>query len=143
MEIKYYIADEIREEKSGKPMLIGLYPDNVILINVPEDPQSNPGNLDFSYQLNKLSFLINFRDETDAPTTLSVDLEYFRPNNILIGEKQRVPPFQLEPGKSTSLIIESSPFIVYESGDHYFRITINGTETYDCKFIVRINKIST
>lgn len=54
----FYLADDIRIEQSGKPSMVGFYPDNAIVVQLPKDaPDPTKDN---PVGIASLAFLANF-----------------------------------------------------------------------------------
>lgn len=130
MKLNFYLADEVRSEQSGKQMLLGLYPDKVVIVNIPHNQGDNTPE---GYILDKLSFLVSVGD---AIGKHSASVQIISPSGKPLGEETALPDFELKEGKSHSLVIESKPFPFSETGN-YKLIIILDKEPHEFIFEIR------
>lgn len=70
--IRVYLAEDIREEANGKVSLVGLYPDNVVVLPLPDD---HPGpTAEAPIQIRSLGILVNIGGLGSA-ATVAIELE--------------------------------------------------------------------
>lgn len=123
--VRFYMAEDFREEKDGKVSAICLYTDLNVLLQIPPDlPDPTPEN---PAALRSLCFLFNI---IKAPINSSVSIDLQTP-----GRKQSVVASHALPANdgATNFIIRMDPFIVTELGRQTFTVTINQQKfEFDC-----------
>lgn len=135
MKINFYIADEIRNEQGGKPFLIGLYPDHVVVVNVGKDqPEIGSSGEKIGYLIERLAFLVCV---SEAPGKHTVAVQYFDPSGNPLAPRTALPDFEIEKGLSASLVLESKPFPFPESGMYKLSFEIDGN-MHELPFEMRV-----
>lgn len=133
MKVKFLMAEEIRPEASGKLTILGLYPDDNLILSsreaIPEGvPPETPRGME------KLVFLINVSDASNKLLKFKVRiidpyLELYKPE-IQVGEGK------IKKGASRSFIIELKPFIINLVGVYVFNFYVN-KEVFSFPFEIR------
>lgn len=128
--VKFFVADDIRAEASMKPMIFGLYPDDVVRALMqagqPQPTQEVP------IVIQSLAILAVF---IDCKGTFEAEIALYQPNG-----KALIEPKKLEEGLSTSkltavgektnisFIANFMPFTIPEFGKYRFVIKLDETE---------------
>jgi hypothetical protein len=120
MKIKFLVAEEVRPELSGKSTVIGLFPDDVLIMQGkrPENaPPEMPEGID------RLSFLMNVSDIPEGKHHFKGNIsdpsgEPYNPVSDL-GEEI------LPKGISRTIVVEMKPFIVKKKGVYHFNLYVD------------------
>jgi hypothetical protein len=120
MKIKFLMAEEIRPEINNKASIVGLFPDDVVVLirNRPADaPPEVPDGVE------RLSFLINVGELPEGVhkfkgIIITPSGEPYNPE-MLLGEEIA------KKGFSHSLIVQLKPFIVKSRGIYHFNFYVD------------------
>lgn len=120
-----YIADDIQILQGGKPVAFGLYPDHVLVLNVPPGMPSKINDATPA-ALNGLSILITIVGLEPGERTVT-------PSLLLPNGKQgpqQIVPMQLlvKPGGAANLTFRFTPFVVPQAGKYVLKVPIDGEE---------------
>lgn len=132
MKIKFLMAEEMRPEASGKLTILGLFPDdNLIITNtaypVDVSPETPRG-------IEKLVFLVNV---SDAPKgKLKFKARITDPSGGEYKPEMQLGEGHVEKGASRSFIVELKPFIVDLIGVYVFNFYVN-KEIHSFPFEIR------
>ncbi|HEY3300499.1 MAG TPA: hypothetical protein VGJ90_06955 [Methylophilaceae bacterium] len=143
MKVNFYIADEIRQEASGKQMLLGFYADYVLIVNIPKNAPDNT----HAVQLEKLTLLLNISDFGNNSDNLSSSLQLFGPDNKALGDVQQLPATKaVSTNQSINYVVEIKPFVINSEGGYKLTMTVTDTKTshaekFDFEFFIRYNFI--
>lgn len=108
--VNFYMAEDLRQEVNGKVTAIGLYPDHVAILQIPEDiPDPTDAAPIF---IKSMGFLFNVSGIT-KPTTVSVDIESGGKRKPFLEAQEFAA---LEPGKSLNLLGVMAPCQVSSFG---------------------------
>jgi hypothetical protein len=122
-EVRFYLADDFREEKDGKVSAINLFTEPRVVMQAPAilpDPsQDSPA------ALQALSFLFNV---SKAPVGASVSIDLKGPTGTQSVLKDQPLPDPSAAGESINLIMRRAPFIVTALGTRTFTVTVNKRE---------------
>jgi len=134
MKLKFLLADEVRAELSGKQTIIGLYADDVLVVNDMERPAGVPP--DAPIAIDRLSFLVNI-------SHVSVGVHNYRaqivsPAGVMHGQEILMGEAKTEKGKSHTLILEAKPFVLAGEGIYKLDFYIDNIP-HSFPFEVRIN----
>lgn len=132
MKIKFLLAEDIRTEQNGKHLVIGLLPDDVVLIPTAAFDEDGSGEAPPA-GLDRLSFLITI-SQIDAGHH-QASFEFRSPTGQTIGS---IPDtsFDTEEGKSASFVFNVAPFILHGTGEYSVLLTLDGT-THPLPFEIR------
>lgn len=122
--VKFYLADDFRSESSGKVTAVGLYPDNVIVLNTPAN--SPEPSKDRPYGVSSLGLLICIGGSQGT-----------FPVSISVGENE---PFrktiELKIGMSSNLVLAFRPLLLASLGFKKVKVTVDAT-VHDFQFEAR------
>jgi hypothetical protein len=129
-EIRFYMAEDLRQEAGGKVSAIGLFPDNVVVlplpISVPEPTETVP------ILVKSLAFLFNFSKLPEA-TDISVDIEINGVRKPFIEQKRHPDP---GPGRSINMSVMAQPCVIQSFGLRKLIVTV-GEEVQEFEFEIR------
>jgi hypothetical protein len=121
-QVRFFVAEDLREEVGGKISAIGLYPDNVIIVSMP--PDSPEPSAEKPAAIRSLSFLFNISGLVSS-SKVSIEIQ---------GDGRRQPfmkPQELHPPQqgisSFNLIGISSPFLLASFGTKKFIVSVGDT----------------
>lgn len=137
MRITFLVADEIRREVSGKATILGLFPDNVVIANIPPKPDNVPA--DVPAGIDRLSFMVNVSALPEGTHHFSA--QFIRPSGVPMGDPMEIGEVNVESGKSFTTIFQSSPFVLTEGGNYILAFYIDGEE-YRLPFEIRMNPLA-
>lgn len=122
-EVRFYLAEDFREEKDGKVSAISLFTEPRVLMQMPSThPDPTP---DSPVALHALSFLFNV-SKAPLGTLVSVDLK--SPNSTQSIFKDQPIPGSSVAGGSANFIMRMTPCIVTGLGTRTFTVTVNKRE---------------
>jgi hypothetical protein len=127
--VKTFIAEDVRREFDGKVTLVGLYPDNVIMVS-PDSPE----DVDKPKVIRTLSFFFNISGlPEDGQVTISVDMfvEGSPPRPFMAA--QSVP---VSSNRNANLVGVASPFTFLKYGRRILRVIVGG-QTFEDSFELR------
>ncbi len=125
----FFLADDIRIEHDGKPSLLGMYPDNTVLFQLPQEiPDPSPSTPIHSPGL---SILAHF---PRARGTFDMTLELLGPNGQVIGKS--VGDKLVGDRENINFVTRFSPFPVVGLGHYVMKITL-GKKLYTFDFYIR------
>lgn len=131
---RFFLTDEVRYESNNKPILLGFYPDDVVVVPLPDD-EPNPDK-DHPLAIEGLTILTAFfegqgsfqsRVKLTAPNG-----EFFESNHTVI---------QSEMLGTMINYTKMNPFPVIDFGKYRFTIALDDKE-YDYEFEIRRGLIS-
>lgn len=119
MKIKFLVADEFRAEAGGKQMALGLYADDIIMLEFrPEISVTGlPEGID------RLAFLINVSDVPEAKHIYKVQI--IDPSGKLHGPEISLGEHTIAKGTSRSFVIEAKPFLLQGEGTYQLNFFID------------------
>lgn len=108
-QVRLFVADEIRQEPGGKYALLGLYPDQCVVLTLPDGAQPQTGaQTQGLIAFDGLCFLVNISGYSGKQ---AVSIEFTDP---LVNEKagviSREADFSL--GKSVTFVAKIRPYLV-------------------------------
>ena len=129
-EVRFYLAEDFREEKDGKVSAISLFTDQrVLMLAPPTLPDPTPES---PAALHALSFLFNV---SKAPLGASVSIDLKGPTGTQSVLKDQQIPGPSAADKSANFIMRKAPFIVTALGKRTFTVTVNKRKfTFDFSF---------
>ena len=120
MKINFLVAEEFRPEAGGKQMVLGLYPDDMIVL----EPRPN---IDYSPNipegLDRLSFLITISDAPENKHRYKAQI--IDPSGNPHGPEMSLGESEIEKGTSKTFIIESKPFIMSGKGLYHLNFYVD------------------
>lgn len=132
MHLRLFIADDINQLADSKPLLIGVYTDDILILNVPEvAPQDVP------FALANLGLVASVTQ--CVPGSHSASVSILSPS----GEPAWQLPelrFEASPMGSANILLRTGPIAVRESGEFSFRIRANDQELA-YPFEIRIQRV--
>lgn len=134
MKITFLVGEEIRPEASGKATVLGLYPDNVVIANIP--PKQEGITEDVPSGIDRLTFMVNVSAVPEG--TYHFQAQFITPSDTPMGEIMEMGNVDMATGKSYSAIFQSSPFLVAETGIYKLDFYVNG-ERHQLPFEIRAN----
>lgn len=120
--VHFYLAEDMRQELSGKVSAIGLYTDYTVMVNLP-DEAPDPSDT-APIVLKSLAFLFSISGFT-KPEIISVNLVTEKGVLPFLASKEYPPPGQ---GRSMSLIAAMEPGIVKSFGKRKIVVSVGSTE---------------
>lgn len=122
-EVRFYLAEDFREEKDGKVSAISLFTEPRVVMQAPSIlPDPGP---DSPAALHTLSFLFNV---CKAPVGATVSIDLKGPTGTQTVLKDQPLPGPSASGKSANFIMRRAPFIVTALGKRTFTVTVNKRE---------------
>lgn len=115
----FYIADDIRLEQGGKPSLLGFFPDNVVVVPIPEKTKSPTQKEPIA--VFGLAFLANFPDATGS---YSLGMEFLAPGDVIL-LKSTDGRVATEKDPGINVITRLQPFPIVAFGIHKLIVTLN------------------
>lgn len=137
MKLTFLVADEIRREASGKATILGLFPDNVVIVNIPPKPEGIPEGVPPG--IDRLSFMVNVSSLPEG--TYHFKAQFISPSGKPMGEVMEVGDIEIAAGKSFTTIFQSNPFVILEGGEYNLAFNINDEE-HRLPFEIRINPLA-
>jgi len=131
------MAEDIRPEAGGKLTILGLFPDDNIILTKAAYPEGVPPEMPRGIE--KLVFLVSVSDAPNRKLKFKVRItdpagELYKPE-MQLGEER------VAKGTSRSLIIEVRPFVINLVGVYVFDFYVN-KEIYSFPFEIREQSIS-
>lgn len=120
MKIKFLMAEEIRPEINGKSSVLGLFPDDIIVVqaNRPEgiSPEIPDG-------IERLSFLLNVSDLPEGSHFFKGNIT--DPSGAAYNPLGSLGEETIKKGFSRSIVVEVKPFIVKQKGIYHFNLYVD------------------
>lgn len=137
MKIKFLIAEDIRPEAGGKLTILGLFPDDNIVLAKEDYPEGVPPETPRGIE--KIAILISV---SDAPNRkLKFKGKITDPSGALYKPEMQLGEGRVEKGTSRSFLVQIKPFIVEIEGVYIFDFYVN-KEMYSFPFNIREQSIS-
>ncbi len=137
MKAKFFMADDIRQEASGKFTIIGLYADDVMILNAPAGTPAPTRELTITLP-RKICFLVNLSDIDTGKYPASAEI--VPPDG---GEPQvtvSIPEgIVVDENRSANIISEVDFFPISGNGIYNWRMKIGEFEALDIPFELRLN----
>lgn len=129
MEVKFYLAEEVRPEAGNKMTMLGLFPDGRIICSKVILPEGVPP--DIPRGIDKLVLLISIGKAPNKKLKLRGTLT--APDGVLYGTEFQLGEVHIKKGTSHSIILEFKPFIIKSAGVYIFNLYVN-KETFPFPF---------
>jgi hypothetical protein len=129
--VRFFLADEIRTDDQSKPLIIGLFVDDQVLVNNPLEPK--PEKPIALQSITVLVSLIDCAGRFDAETSL------YGPDGAVIFEGRKIEGgVTAHDGESVglknmNLILKFSPFMIPSYGDYRLDLKLD-KKTYKYEF---------
>lgn len=136
MKIKFLVAEEIRPEMGGKFTVLGLIPDEVLIIES-KRPENAPAEIPDGIE--RLALFLVVSELADGVHKFKGQI--FDPNGAPYNPQVALGEASVEKGTSRSMIIELKPFIVRTYGAYRFDLYIDD-ELASFSFEIRSKPIS-
>lgn len=134
--ITLYVADDLRQEISGKVSMIGLYADRVVVLQIP--PGSPEPSEETPLVIDGLSFLVNIAG-LSGRHRLSV--RFFVDGSSPLSEPQ-MREADFDPQLSANFAVRIRPFAVATFGRKKVVVTVDDNEPMECVFELRKGTLS-
>lgn len=123
-EVRFYVADDFREEASNKVTAIGLYADNRIVLQMPAS-QPDP-TAEYPAAIRSLCFLFNVSEAPEA-AKVSIEIEGPVTNGAVFPEQvlQGKVMLGVSSGVTSNIIVRMDPCIVTALGKRTFTVKVN------------------
>lgn len=120
--VHFYMAEDFRRELNGKLSAIGLYPDHVVVLQLPESlPDPSPQN---PLTIRSLAFAFSVV-HLSGDALISIDVESNGVRSPLVPQDQFAWPGE---GHSVNLLAAIEPWVVQQLGVRELVLTLNGAE---------------
>lgn len=139
MEVFIYVADDIQVLAGGKTLLVGLYPDRVVVVQVPKDPPFKP-SADTPIGISSLSLMLTVVGL--EPGELRVTPRMLLPDGSPSPQQPTPNRVTVVPDGSANLIFKLTPFLVTQGGQYKLLVEIGG-KVIEASFEVRIVEVAT
>ena len=137
MKIKFLMAEEMRPEAGGKLTILGLYPDDNIILTKVTYPKGIPPETPRGIE--KLVFLVSVSDTPNKKLKYKVRIT--DPSGELYKPEMQLGEGRVEKGTSRSFIIEVKPFVINLVGVYGFDFFVN-KEIFSFPFEIREQSIN-
>ncbi|MFZ1547607.1 MAG: hypothetical protein WAT12_11000 [Candidatus Nitrotoga sp.] len=117
MKLNFFVADEFRPETGGKQMVLGLYADDVILLEPVTQIEAIPVGFE------RLAFLINISDVPAGKHNYKGQI--VDPSGKPYGREIIMGELEIEKGMSRSFIIEMKPFLINSKGTYHLNFYVD------------------
>lgn len=129
-QVRFYVSEDIRQEVNGKVSAIGLYPDNVILLQLPDDVPDPTESQPILIQA--LGFLFNVSKLSQA-TTISIDIKTNGKRKPFAQPKEYPSP---GPGRSINILGLMQPVLIASFGEKTLYVKV-GESVYTFNYEIR------
>jgi hypothetical protein len=138
VKIKFLVADEFRAEAAGKQMALGLYADDIIIL----EPKSEVANGGLPAGIDRLAFLINVSDVPEVKHIYKMQI--IDPSGSPHGNEIPLGEYIIAKGTSRSFVIEAKPFLIQGVGTYKLNFFIDDIiHTFSFNFVERESMKST
>jgi len=124
MKIKFLLAEEVRLEMGGKSTVVGLFPDDVLLMQVTRPVGASP---DMPEGIDRLAFLLNVSDVPEGMHNFKGNIT--DPSGAPYNPVTALGDENIKEGFSHSIIVEIRPFIVKSKGVYHFNLYVDDVLT--------------
>jgi hypothetical protein len=118
--VKFFVCEDLRQELNGMVSAIGLYPDNVIGIGIPDEIPEPTAEAPVTVR--SLNFLFNFSN-LPAKASITIEVETNGKRNFI---QQPMDYFSPDPGKSMNMITRIVPAVFHSFGKRKVFVTVGG-----------------
>lgn len=122
MKIKFLVAEEIRPEVGGKLTILGLMPDDTLLMTSSRPADAPP---EVPNGLERLAFLLSVSDLPEGEHKFKGQI--FNPSGEPYNPETSFGEGTVEKGTSRSIIIDIKPFIVKNFGSYRLDFYVDGS----------------
>jgi len=121
MKIKFLIAEDIRPEASGKMVILGLFPDDIIIFVKPVSPENITPEK--PHVIEKLYILLNVTNLSEK--THKFKAKIIDPDGKPYQENIELGEAFIKSGSSHTLLIKLQPFVVQTFGIYTCVFNVN------------------
>jgi hypothetical protein len=136
MQLRIHIADHFDTLASGKVLAVGLFPDRVVLLNLPADAPEPSVDVPFAFDLDLLITLTGPQEEPVA-----CDVRVLAPGAAPPVANLHAPSLQIAGGSSTNIASKLRPLLVPQAGLFTVEVTC-GDQTLRDSFEVRLKRVA-
>lgn len=122
MKIKFLLADEFRAEAAGKQMALGLYADDIIILEHKE-ASKEVAKAGLPAGIDRLAFLINVSDVPEVKHIYKMQI--IDPSGSPHGKEIPLGEHVIAKGTSRSFVIEAKPFLIQGAGTYQLNFFID------------------
>ena len=139
MQATLYVADDIQSLAEGKTLMVGVFTDRVVVLNVPPDAREmvNKGEPIGLASLS-LMFTITGLDAGEYVGTPQITL----PNGEPSPNQAEPSPFSVPKGGAANLLLRFQPFFVVGAGRYDVTVAVDGVSV-SADFEVRLALLET
>lgn len=135
MQLTVHIADSFDTLASGKVLAVGLFPDRVVVMNVPADAPEPTAKVPFGTDLGLLLAL------TDAPIgSINGEVRILPPEGAPCVGSMPFGGLQIAVGSSVNILVQLRPLLVPHAGVYTVEVQV-GSDVLFGTFEVRINRL--
>lgn len=137
MELFLYIADDIRQLVGGKQLLLGVFPDRVVVLKAPASAIENATEVPLALRLSLLA-CVSGLDAGRHTLELSIDIPGER------SARRVIPPVEqvlAEGNTSMNVIVNVDPLLVREPGVFAVQCVVDQTTTLHSEFTIRLRAV--
>lgn len=130
---KFYLAEDIRLDQLNKPIIIGLYPQDKVIITLPPEMSDIPA--DTGVMIPTLSILVNL---VGFDKSFETNISLYMPNGTPIFENNKLGEHEINNDniyKDINIIAKFSPFRVLALGLYKFIVKIEGS-SFEYEFLI-------
>ena len=124
MKIKFLVAEDVRMEANGKFTILGLFADDVIIMQAGIESESIPSGIPFGFE--KITFLIHVSKLLGEHKFSG---ELFDPSGESYRPRMPLGEMNIKEGESHAILLEVKPFIVKKTGTYLFNFYVDEGKT--------------
>lgn len=121
MKVKFFLAEEIRPEAGGKMTVLGLFPDDRMVLTKGTSPEGIPPETPRGIE--KLVLLISIGEAPNKKLKYKGTIT--APDGVLYKPEFPLGEGRIEKGSSHSIVLEFKPFILKSMGVYVFNFYVN------------------
>lgn len=124
MDTFFYVADDIQSLADGKTLMVGVYPDRVLLVNFPKGSNARP-TLENPMAIGSLAMMVTVSGLLAGERTVQPVLTF--PDGSPAPINLTPLTFRTELGRSANLLLKFTPFLIAQEGNYTLSMTIDDT----------------
>jgi hypothetical protein len=137
MEVTLYVAEDIQTLENQKLLMVGVFADRVILLNVPKGTPKPSAATPMAMSTLSLSLTVAGL----PPESYTVTLSLKSPSGVEIMQDRSPREFAVTEGSALNLIVKSTPFVMVEDGLYTLSASI-GDQTASGTFVVKVKELN-